>query len=87
MRLTELDPHFYDGNALSFDCPACRGSRIAVAFSPPLADHQPSLAVACWSRTGDTFEPLTLSPSSQVHRAGCSCRWHGFIANGEVRTA
>jgi uncharacterized protein DUF6527 len=35
-----------------------------------------------WTRTGDTFEMLTLSPSVDASKAGC---WHGFVTNGEVQ--
>jgi hypothetical protein len=34
-----------------------------------------------WTRTGDTFDTLTLTPS--IQRVG-GCRWHGFITNGEA---
>ncbi len=37
-----------------------------------------------WSRTGETFETLTLTPS--IQRVG-GCGWHGFITNGEIITA
>lgn len=35
-----------------------------------------------WTRIGDTFEVLTLSPSVNAEASG---HWHGFIQNGEVR--
>lgn len=35
-----------------------------------------------WTRTGDTFETLTLSPSVDASRSGC---WHGFVQGGEIR--
>ena len=35
-----------------------------------------------WTRTGDTFENLSLTPSVDASRAGC---WHGFVTNGEIR--
>lgn len=34
-----------------------------------------------WTRTGETFETLSLTPS--IQRVG-GCRWHGFITNGEA---
>ena len=37
-----------------------------------------------WTREGETFETLTLSPS--IQRVG-GCQWHGFIRNGEIINA
>lgn len=37
-----------------------------------------------WTRTGETFETLTLTPS--IQRVD-GCRWHGFITNGEIINA
>ena len=34
-----------------------------------------------WTRTGDTFDTLTLSPSIDASASG---HWHGFITNGEI---
>lgn len=35
-----------------------------------------------WTRTGDTFDTLTLSPSVDVSQHG---HWHGFVSQGDVR--
>jgi hypothetical protein len=35
-----------------------------------------------WTRTGESFDDLTLMPSVDASKAGC---WHGFVANGEIR--
>lgn len=35
-----------------------------------------------WTRTGETFEELSLSPSVNAEPSG---HWHGFITNGEAR--
>lgn len=37
-----------------------------------------------WTRTGDSLDSLTLTPS--IQRVG-GCRWHGFITNGETVNA
>lgn len=42
----------------------------------------PCEEMLAWTRTGDTFENLSLSPSLNAERAG---HWHGFITNGEIR--
>lgn len=34
-----------------------------------------------WTRTGDTFETLTLAPSADASKFG---HWHGNITNGEA---
>jgi hypothetical protein len=79
---------------ISFLCPKTRDHRIAVQFEPHLGDvahtHWPAGLVRIgqhiWTRGGDTFDTLTLSPSidaSQYTECGGGC-WHGFIRNGEV---
>jgi hypothetical protein len=35
-----------------------------------------------WTRTGETFDTLTLTPSVDASASG---HWHGFITNGEIR--
>ena len=35
-----------------------------------------------WSRTGDTFETLTLTPS--INAEVFAGHWHGYITNGEI---
>jgi hypothetical protein len=35
-----------------------------------------------WTRTGETFEALTLTPSVDASPAG---HWHGFVTKGEIR--
>jgi hypothetical protein len=73
-RLVDCNPEFrsYDGregalDALVFDCPeGHRDCRIHVPFTPALdGSAQPvkQRNGAQWSRTGDAFETLTLSPS------------------------
>lgn len=34
-----------------------------------------------WTRSGESFTDLSLSPSVDASAAGC---WHGFVANGQV---
>lgn len=34
-----------------------------------------------WTRAGDTFDALTLSPSVDASPAGC---WHGFVQGGGI---
>lgn len=83
------------GIGLSFDCPcpSCAAQRegdsyrdfhlrISVSFENPL-DGGPPLRGdrPLWTRTGDTFETITLKPSILVRDR---CGWHGFVRNGEV---
>lgn len=86
MRLTDLDPRWTaspgrHGQGIRFLCPACRVGCCGANFDAPL-DGGPPLPTPTWSRTGDTFETLTLAPSIDASAAG---HWHGFITNGEVR--
>ena len=40
-----------------------------------------------WTRTGDSLETLSLTPSIQRHKInGEGCEWHGYITNGEAIT-
>ncbi len=84
------------GQGVSFECPHCRDSYLGVWFANPI-DGGPPIGEKerthtdkngrvrvnpLWTRQGDTFETLTLTPSIDVSEAG---HWHGFITNGEVR--
>lgn len=71
------------GMAVSFDCPCCAGkTRLAVFFSNPIDGKAPSDdGHKLWTRSGDAFETLTLSPSVDASAHG---HWHGFIKDGEV---
>lgn len=72
------------GVGIVMDCPCGCDSQLYVGFHNPL-DGGPALESGSprWSRTGDTIETLTLTPS--VLRKG-PCGWHGFITDGEART-
>lgn len=98
MRLTDLNPrwfkHFSEGpiSGLTFECPHCRMQRISATFAPTFDDAvlaangvpwpHPHIKGPYWTRTGDTFETITLRPSVDV---GAEGHWHGHIENGEVR--
>ncbi len=97
MKLTDLDATFVDASAngfvhgpeckqgVLFDEPAGSGGKLLVWFANPIGggpaagrEHTPSPR---WTRTGETLETLTLSPSVNVIGG-----WHGWIRNGEVIT-
>lgn len=72
------------GVGIVFDCP-CGNSEcpaLYVGFSnpkdggPPLEGPQPK-----WSRSGDTFEDISLTPS--ILRTS-HCGWHGYVTNGQI---
>jgi len=68
--------------AIDFDCPCGCGSRCCIEFANPLDGGPPTRTDDhTWTRTGDTFETLTLTPS--IQRVG-GCGWHGHITNGEA---
>lgn len=78
------------GMGISFQCPCCintpRATYLAVWFANPV-DGGPPAPPECdpkprWSRIGDTFETMSLSPSVDASSSG---HWHGFITGGEVR--
>lgn len=94
MKLTDLNPSWViadvmkyfpterRGMGITFDCPVHRNHSLAVMFSNPLDGLPPAQDEKLWSRTGDTFEELTITPSIDASKHGC---WHGFITNGEVK--
>lgn len=68
------------GVALGFNCPCGCGALQVVELANPLDGgpiHNPNRPV--WTRTGESFEVLTLSPSilSDPEKGGCG--WHGFV--------
>lgn len=72
------------GMAISFDCPHCRSTRLAVWFANPVDGKPPTDdAQLLWTRSGGTtFDDLSLTPSIDASAHG---HWHGFITNGEAR--
>jgi hypothetical protein len=83
-------------NGLTFLCPHCgkeTGQRLGILFHPPI-DEGGWIAKGVtifhsateWTRTGDTFETITLSPSINTiqNRMGFVDHWHGFITDGIV---
>jgi hypothetical protein len=73
------------GMAISFDCPCCLGAtRLCVFFANPIDGKPPSDdydSTHLWTRTGETFENLQLSPSIDASEHG---HWHGWITDGRI---
>lgn len=70
------------GMAISFLCPCCREMRLCVFFKNPVdgkAHTDDRDDAHLWTRTGDTFETLSLTPSVDASGFG---HWHGVITNG-----
>ena len=68
------------GVGVTFACPCGCGQVRYVPFANPLDGGEPiEPASATWTRSGETLETLTLSPSIQV-RGGCG--WHGYVRDG-----
>lgn len=94
MKPTDLDPRWASadgrhGQAVSFDCPCGCRERLIVPFSNPIDGGAPMQTkrrdgkdAPLWTRTGDTFETLTPSPSIDSPK-----HWHGHIRAGEVTNA
>lgn len=59
--------------------------RLAVWFANPADGLPPERSAEHkWTRDGESFETLTLSPSVNAQMSDPNC-WHGFIINGEIR--
>jgi hypothetical protein len=75
---------FRAGVGLSFDCPCGCGSHCYIPLENPLSgstypDARPELPK--WTRSGDDFASLTLSPS--IQRVG-GCQSHFHIQGGTI---
>ena len=83
--------------ALIFKCPHCREVWLTCTFHPIKISAQmglyrpegeasggqvvPSRQNFAWSRSGDSFHNVTVTPSVDASASG---HWHGFITNGEI---
>lgn len=76
------------GIGLMFTCPCGQCDEdhdCYVDFANPLDGGPRHVADGpAWTRTGDSFETLTLTPSIHRVKEKGGCGWHGFITNGEV---
>ena len=92
IKLTELDPRWgaEDDNryCLIFECPVpdCPMKYIAVPFKTFIGYDPEKHHI--WTKAGDTFETISLSPSVDATRNKkgelTGCLFHGSITNGEV---
>ena len=91
-RLVDLDPSWITEQGrprmgVIFLCPCCVGTDreryLFTLFKNPVDGGPPAPPEGSprWTRTVDSFETLTLSPSIDVSASG---HWHGFIQNGEL---
>ena len=91
--LVDLDPQWVEENgskvSIMFECPFhsdCNGDGgprwIGADFANSIGD---ATSRRGWSRTGETFETLSLSPSIRVMNPGV-CEWHGYVTDGRVIT-
>lgn len=93
MRLVDLEPEWLrwqgrEGVGIRFWCPCCADCVLAVLFQNPLDGGAPVPAGSFilgendgrrWTRSGTSFEDLSLTPS--IH---ATSHWHGFITGGQV---
>ena len=102
MKLTDLDASFVapegrHGVAVQFRCPGCQRERIVIPFANPIdgggADPSMNYRGVLWTRSGDSLETLTLSPSVDFSHVNGSddagdpwreCRWHGWVRDGQA---
>ena len=74
------------GVGLACMCPCGCDRRMYVAFENPIdgGEAYTSAGEPAWTRTGESYEALTLRPSIQrADPDGCS--WHGFLTDGVFR--
>lgn len=96
MKLTELNAKFWahgdgrHGQGIVFHHPGCNCTDktvygcIAVPFENPVDGGPKSEGYnVYWTRTGDTIETLSVTPSINVLS---DPKWHGWIRNGEAMT-
>lgn len=76
IRFVDLNPRWcrvgsaeHVGEGVSFDCPAHRSHRLWIKFG------------IMWTKHGQRFETLTITPSIDARRSGCP---HFNVTNGEV---
>ena len=78
------------GMAVSFECPHCvaagvaNPTRLGVFFANPIdgKPHTDDVDLQhLWTRSGTTFDDLTLTPSIDASASG---HWHGFITGGLI---
>lgn len=102
MTLAELDASFVapegrHGVAVQFRCPGCQRERLVIPFANPIdgggADPSMNYRGVLWTRSGDSLETLTLSPSVDFSHVNFNdepphnpveCRWHGWIRDGKA---
>lgn len=73
-----------EATSILFDCPCGCEHQVCVPFANPADGLGPTYPGHGWTRSGDTFETLTLTPS--IQRVFPNRCWHGFVTNGEVTT-
>lgn len=57
--------------------PGCEFGRCHIMFGNPVSGPVSKWGKEKWTRSGETFETLTLAPS--IHAVG---HWHGWLRNG-----
>lgn len=79
------------GVGVALDCPCGKCDNLHwlyVPFKNPIDGGPPFEGNHdTWSRSGDSIDTLTLSPSIFRNPARGGCGWHGYIENGAVREA
>ncbi len=92
-KLVDLHPSWIatgggrHGMGITFDCPVHGDHKLGVPFVNPIDGGEPCPNVdkgRLWHRDGETFGPLSLTPSLWVRCKDKSTDWHGHITEGKV---
>jgi hypothetical protein len=91
----EIGDTIEGAQGLIFICPKCQGHSVLCWFTRSInAEKVPDDALpgpGRWKFTGTSLADATLSPSIDLSRyeqgkdMGKSCKWHGFVKNGEAK--
>lgn len=80
--LKDLEPELDEEKGdLWFTCPICKNHSIAVSWKLP-SYHQNGTYL--WRKTGTSVDDISLEPSINLDLDGSTCKFHGWVKNGEV---
>lgn len=83
---------FTEAQGVMFLCPLCEGHQVLCWFKDRGVPDKAEPGPGRWTPTGTCIGDLTLSPSVNLDTKSAeyysqypnSCRWHGWVKNGEA---